>query len=307
MDQIHAEIPLFVDVARALLACMAAGSLLAKRMFPSPTPSRFGTIAGFVLAGSGILVVAPANAVASALGAAGISCVVAIGWLLALRRAPTERCDCFGSLTPPGRLFPTLMLVAAGGCAIVVLQFLPAHPGSAGGWLPTIFAIVGTCLLALWFKVLKYRRAFYSPGKLEGTPPEELAPETILGSSSGRALGIDEVLGGSDVAIVVLLSSACASCRALLDGLLGSLRTERSTFNVAFVSNHARIFSGVVPPPGAYFVVDEHMATARTVLATKLPVSFAINDQRQLLAPPSTGSNEIISLFSFVQAAKSSS
>lgn len=304
MEYLYPASGVGAGAACAILACIATGSALAKRMFPSTAPSATGSAVGVALLASAFLLVLPLGWTTNAVGAAGVLCVVAGGWALAMRRGAGETCDCFGAITPRGKSFHALMLLLAGGCATLVFVAAARTAVPGRSWLPPVLAIAGTLAMALVFRVVKYRRAFYLPGKLDGEVPEALAPDMPLGLVDGGELRIGEALGGSDVLLVVLLSSACESCHALLEGFRDLIAGGPAGFRVAFVSNHPRIFAGSAAPAGASFVVDANMSVARAVLARKLPVGFAVNDGLELLAPPSSGNAAILSLFSFLRDAK---
>ncbi|MDG2526275.1 hypothetical protein P6166_13015 [Stenotrophomonas sp. HITSZ_GD] len=300
MQSILVQGPLVL--ACALLAQLGMFSVMAKRVFPSGQRrwDSHPVVQGALLLAA-LLLLAPLGVPARLSGAVFITAVVAGGTALALLRGREAACDCFGALTPKGpALHVALLLLACALDAVLWRQRgLLAEPFVR--WAIPVAGGVLAGAAYLWLRLRRYQTAFYRPERLHGEVPERLAPEQVLGhSTSGQARQVGELLGTAPGLVVVALSSSCTSCYDLLERLSAHVSASADPLPVVVVSDHPRMFQRGTA--GLVALVDPQVTIARHMRAEKLPLGFALNDDFELLAPPSSGNGSILGLLAMLDS-----
>lgn len=292
--------------ASAFLCVIALTSVAAKRMFPSAEPRWEGhfifQLALVFLAGAIVLPVSPLIKLASAMALCGV-CVA--GLVLHLVRGE-KGCDCYGTLPPPGPLYHICISIIA-IASTAVLVFATDQLASQRSVLgPPLIATgaFGICLISMSF--IRYKRKFYSRlSNRSESLPDSLDPDQLAGFDlSNHAVTIGDALGDSRGLLIVSLSSSCASCRKLVEDIGERVEGQTLMFAVVFVADRQGILSDV--RFRGICLVDPEMGVARKVLASAMPMAVALNEQRELIAPPSLGSQNILQLLEMLISAERS-
>lgn len=293
-------------MAGALLALLGLSSVMAKRVFPSGSRrwDNHPALQGMLLLAVALLWL-PLAAVAKGAGAAFITAVVAGGAVLSLWPGRQAPCDCFGALTPRGPALHLCLLVLALLLDFVIWRERDLLDSGLVRWLTPLVGAVLAAGFYLWLRLRRYQTAFYRPEKLEGQLPERLEGDRVLGHTpQGQARTVAELIGHAPGLVVVALSSSCVSCHTLLARLSEHATASPDPLPIAVVSDHARMFARDVQ--GLVTLVDPQVAIARHLLAEKLPLGFAVDDNFELLAPPSSGNASILGLLALLDSIRTS-